>query len=96
MEYTVSLIGNKWKLLILKTMMSRTLPWHLPEFVKAIDGADQTVLKVTLQAMDRDGLIISTTHRDLPPKIEYTLSELGESLRPIIESMETWGKTHGH
>lgn len=96
MAYTVSLIGNKWKLLILKTLMSRAMPWHLPELVSAIEGLDQTVLKVTLQSMEKDGLVVSTIHRDLPPRIEYTLDELGESLRPVIEAMEAWGETHGH
>lgn len=96
MEYTVSLIGNKWKLLVLKSLMSRELPWHLPELTNEIAGLDQTVLKVTLQSMEKDGLIVSKVHRDLPPRIEFSLSELGESLRPIIESMETWGETHGH
>ena len=93
---TVQLIGNKWKLLILKTLMTRTLPWHLPELVKEIRGLDQTVLKVTLQSMEKDGLVISKVHRDLPPRIEFTLSELGESLRPVIEAMEAWGEQHGH
>ncbi len=46
--------------------------------------------------MEKDGLVISKVHRDLPPRIEFTLSELGESLRPVIEAMEAWGEQHGH
>ena len=93
MELAVSMIGNKWKLLILHKLMSRDLPWHLPELVKEIKGIDQTVLKVTLQSMEKDGLVTSKVFRDLPPRIEFSLSGLGETLRPIIESMEKWGNS---
>lgn len=95
MERTVSLIGNKWRLLILKMLMSRPLPWHLTELKTAIAGIDQTVLKVTLQSMEKDGLITSKIYRDLPPRIEFFLSEQGESLRPVIEAMEAWGEAYG-
>lgn len=95
MERAVSLIGNKWKLLILQLLMSRQLPWHLTELKTSIVGIDQTVLKVTLQSMEKDGLITSKTYRDLPPRIEFFLSEQGESLRPVIEAMEAWGESYG-
>ena len=95
-ELTVSLIGNKWKLLILKCLMSRSLPWHLTELKDAIYGIDQTVLKVTLQAMEKDGLITSTVFRDLPPRVEFSLSERGATMRPILEAMEAWGEAYGH
>lgn len=95
-ERAVALIGNKWKLLVLKTLMSRTMPWHLTELTNAIKGIDQTVLKVTLESMHKDGLVIIETFRDLPPRIEFSISEQGETLRPIIEAMEAWGETYGH
>ena len=82
-EQTVALIGNKWKLMILKKLMSRSLPWHLTELKNEIAGIDQTVLKVSLQSMEKDGLIESKVFRDLPPKVEYTLTDLGASIQPI-------------
>lgn len=95
-ERAVALIGNKWKLLILKTLMSRTMPWHLTELKTEIKGIDQTVLKVTLESMQKDGLVIVETFRDLPPRIEFSISEQGESLRPVIDAMKSWGETYGH
>lgn len=95
-ERAVALIGNKWRLLILKTLMSRTMPWHLTELTNAIKGIDQTVLKVTLESMHKDGLVIIETFRDLPPRIEFSISEQGETLRPVIEAMEAWGEAYGH
>ncbi|MCI8786031.1 MAG: helix-turn-helix transcriptional regulator [Eubacterium sp.] len=95
-EQTVALIGNKWKLMILKKLMSRSLPWHLTELKNEIAGIDQTVLKVSLQSMEKDGLIESKVFRDLPPKVEYTLTDLGASMQPILAAMETWGESYGH
>lgn len=91
-ELAVSQIGNKWKLLILEKLMSRDFPWNLSELRDQIKGIDQTVLKVSLQSMEKDGLVKSKVYRDLPPRIEFTLGESGESLRPIIEAIEEWGK----
>lgn len=93
MELAVSLIGNKWKLLILRQLLSRDLPWHVSELVKSIRGIDQTVLKVSLQALEKDGLIKSTVYRDLPPRIEFSISEEGRSLRPVIDAIEAWGSS---
>lgn len=93
MELAVSLIGNKWKLLILERLMSRDIPWRLSELKDQIKGIDQTVLKVSLQSLEQDGLVKSTVYKDLPPRIDFTLSEAGESLRPIIEAIEEWGKS---
>lgn len=95
-ERAVALIGNKWRLLILKTLMSRAMSWHMTELKDEIDGIDQTVLKVTLESMHKDGLVIIETFRDLPPRVEFSISEAGESLRPIIDAMEAWGETYGH
>lgn len=95
-EKAVALIGNKWRLLILKTLMSRTMPWHMTELKTVINGIDQTVLKVTLQSMEKDGLVVIETFRDLPPRIEFSLSEKGESLRPLLDAMKAWGEDNGH
>ncbi len=91
---TVALIGNKWKLLILRHLLVR--PWRFNELHKSIDGISQKVLTENLRSMERDGIIIRTVYQEIPPKVEYALSELGESMRPIIKSLELWGTNYLH
>jgi DNA-binding HxlR family transcriptional regulator len=86
---TVSLIGSKWKLLIIRNLLQR--PWRFNELKKSLDGISQKVLTDSLRSMEDDGLIIRTVYQDIPPKVEYSLSELGESLKPILDSMVAWG-----
>lgn len=86
---TVSLIGSKWKLLILRNLLAR--PWRFNELHKNLDGISQKVLTDSLRSMEADGIITRTVYPEVPPRVEYALSELGESMRPIIKSMETWG-----
>ncbi len=86
---TVSLIGSKWKLLIMRNLLAR--PWRLNELQKRIDGISQTALTEALRSMEADGIVIRTAYPEVPPRVEYSLTELGESMRPIIKSMESWG-----
>lgn len=86
---TVSLIGSKWKLLILRNLLSR--PWRFNELQKNLEGISQKVLTDSLRSMEADGIITRTVFPEVPPHVEYALSELGESMRPIIKSMEEWG-----
>ena len=86
---TVSLIGSKWKLLIIRNLMSR--PWRFNELKKDLDGISQKVLTDSLRSMEADGIITRTVYPEVPPRVEYALSELGESMRPIIKAMEIWG-----
>lgn len=86
---TVSLIGSKWKLLIMRNLLAR--PWRFNELQKALDGISQKVLTDSLRSMEADGIIVRTVYPEVPPRVEYSLSELGESMRPIIKSMEEWG-----
>lgn len=86
---TVQLIGSKWKLLILRNLMAR--PWRFNELRKGIEGISQKVLTESLRSMEADGLITRTVFEEVPPHVEYSLSELGEAMRPIIQSMESWG-----
>lgn len=86
---TVALIGSKWKLLILRNLMAR--PWRFNELKKDLEGISQKVLTDSLRSMEADGLITRTVYPEVPPRVEYALSELGESMRPIIHSMEAWG-----
>ncbi len=86
---TVSLIGSKWKLLIMRNLLVR--PWRFNELKNSLDGISQKVLTDSLRSMEEDGIITRTVYPEVPPRVEYALSELGESMRPIIKSMEKWG-----
>lgn len=85
---TVQLIGSKWKLLILRNLMAR--PWRFNELRKDLEGISQKVLTDSLRSMEKDGLITRTVFPEVPPHVEYALSDLGRSMKPIIQSMETW------
>ncbi len=89
---TVQLIGSKWKLLILRNLLHR--PWRFNELKKDLAGISQKVLTDSLRSMEADGLIVRTVYPEVPLRVEYGLSELGEAMRPIIASMEAWGKTY--
>ncbi|MDO4647213.1 MAG: helix-turn-helix domain-containing protein [Eubacteriales bacterium] len=89
---TVSLIGSKWKLLIMRNLLAR--PWRFNELKKSLDGISQKVLTDSLRSMEEDGIIIRTVYPEVPPRVEYSLSPLGESMRPIIFSMEQWGNDY--
>lgn len=86
---TVALIGSKWKLLIMRNLLVR--PWRFNELKKSLDGISQKVLTDALRAMEADGIIVRTVYPEVPSRVEYSLSELGESMRPILKSMEIWG-----
>jgi len=86
---TVSLIGSKWKLLVMRNLLAR--PWRFNELQKNLEGISQKVLTDSLRSMEADGIITRTVFPEVPPRVEYALSELGESMRPIIKSMEEWG-----
>lgn len=89
---TVQLIGNKWKLLILRNLLSR--PWRFNELRRFLDGISQKVLTESLRSMENDGIIIRTVYAEVPPRVEYSLSELGETLRPILDAMQAWGQEY--
>lgn len=86
---TVQLIGSKWKLLIMRNLLAR--PWRFNELKKDLEGISQKVLTDSLRSMEDDGIITRTVYPEVPPRVEYALSELGESMRPIMNSMEAWG-----
>ena len=89
---TVQLIGNKWKLLIIRNLLQR--PWRFNELQKSLDGISQKVLTDSLRSMEADGILTRTVYAEVPPRVEYALSELGESMRPILESMQVWGENY--
>ena len=86
---TVQMIGGKWKLLIMRNQMQRS--WRFNELKNDLDGISQKVLTDSLRSMEADGIITRTVYAEVPPRVEYSLSELGESMRPIMKAMEKWG-----
>ena len=89
---TVQLIGSKWKLLIMRNLLAR--PWRFNELKKDLEGISQKVLTDSLRSMEEDGIITRTVYPEVPPRVEYALSALGESMRPIIGAMEAWGTAY--
>jgi DNA-binding HxlR family transcriptional regulator len=86
---TIALIGSKWKLLIIRNLQQR--PWRFNELKKDLDGISQKVLTDSLKSMEKDGLIIRTVYAEIPPKVEYSLSDIGKSLKPLFDFMIEWG-----
>lgn len=89
---TVQLIGSKWKLLILRNLLER--PWRFNELKKDLSGISQKVLTDSLRSMEENGIIIRTVYPEVPPHVEYKLSDLGETMRPILMAMQTWGTNY--
>ncbi len=86
---TVQMIGSKWKLLIMRNLLQR--PWRFNELKKDLEGISQKVLTDSLRSMEADGIVTRTVYPEVPPRVEYALSPLGESMRPIMDAMENWG-----
>ncbi len=89
---TVQIIGNKWKLLIMRNLLMR--PWRFNELQKSLDGVSQKVLTDSLRQLESDGIILRTVYPEVPPRVEYSLTELGESMRPVLSAMGDWGKVY--
>ena len=89
---TVQIIGNKWKLLIMRNLLMR--PWRFNELRKSLDGVSQKVQTDSLRQLESDGIILRTVYPEVPPRVEYSLTELGESMRPVLSAMGDWGKVY--
>jgi len=89
---TVDIIGNKWKLLILRDIL--TGPRRFGELRKSLEGISQKVLTDSLRSMEQDGILTRAVFPEVPPRVEYSLSELGETMRPIMGAMEQWGNNY--
>lgn len=89
---TVALIGSKWKLLIMRNLLAR--PWRFNELKKDLEGISQKVLTDSLRSMEADGIITRTVYPEVPPRVEYSLTELGKSLKPVLDSMQMWGEAY--
>ncbi|MDO4556794.1 MAG: helix-turn-helix domain-containing protein [Lachnospiraceae bacterium] len=89
---TVNLIGSKWKLLIIRNLLQR--PWRFNELKRDLEGISQKVLTDSLRSMEEDGLITRTVFPEVPPRVEYALSDLSHTLKPILDSMVEWGNAY--
>ncbi len=91
-EVTLSLLGNKWKVLILRELFKRTK--RFGELSRAISGISQKMLTQQLRQMEKDGLINRRVYAEVPPRVEYSLTEIGKSLKPVLDAMHRWGSRY--
>lgn len=91
-ETTLTLIGDKWKVLILRDLMPGTK--RFGELKKSIGSVSQKVLTAQLRDMEENGLVHREAYAEVPPRVEYSLTELGRSLKPILDSMWSWGEDY--
>ena len=91
-ETTLTLISSKWKILILRDLMPGTK--RFGELKKSIGGVSQKILTAQLREMETDGLVRRTVYPEVPPRVEYTLTALGRSLKPILDAMWDWGEAY--
>ena len=91
-ETTLTLIGDKWKVLILRDLMPGTK--RFGELKKSIGAVSQKMLTAQLRAMEESGLVHREVYAEVPPRVEYSLTELGKSLKPILDSLWAWGEAY--
>ena len=91
-ETTLALIGNKWKVLILRDLLPGTK--RFGELKKSLGSVSQKVLTAQLRDMESSGLLTRTVYAEVPPRVEYSLTETGLSLKPILDSMVKWGNEY--
>ena len=91
-ETTLTLIGDKWKVLILRDLMPGTK--RFGELKKSVGNVSQKVLTAQLRAMEESGLVDRKVYAEVPPRVEYSLTELGKSLKPILDSLWAWGEAY--
>ena len=91
-ETTWTLISDKWKVLILRDLMPGTK--RFGELKKSIGHVTQKVLTAQLRQMEESGLVIRTVYAEVPPRVEYTLTELGYSLKPVLDALWDWGEAY--
>ena len=91
-ETTLTLISDKWKVLILRDLMPGTK--RFGELKKSVGNVSQKVLTAQLRTMEESGLVNRKVYAEVPPRVEYSLTELGKSLKPILDSMRAWGEAY--
>ena len=91
-ETTLTLIGDKWKVMILRDLMTGTK--RFGALRRSIPAISQKMLTQQLRAMEADGLVHREVYAEVPPRVEYSLTETGESLRPVLDAMNVWGRQY--
>ena len=91
-ETTLSLISDKWTVVIIRDLLTGTK--RLNELMRSVTGITQKVLTSHLRNMEANGLLVRKVYPEIPPKVEYTLTETGYSLKPILDAMYTWGENY--
>lgn len=91
-ETTLTLISDKWKILIIRDLISGTK--RFGELKTSVSGISQKVLTSNLRSMEQNGLVNRKIYAEVPPKVEYTLTDLGTSLEPVLKAMEVWGTNY--
>lgn len=91
-EITMGLIGEKWKVLIIRDLLTGTK--RFGELKKSVTGITQKVLTNNLREMEASGLVNRKVYAEVPPRVEYSLTETGWSLKPILDSMVVWGNSY--
>ena len=91
-ETTLTLIGDKWKVLILRDLMPGTK--RFGELKRSIGSVSQKVLTAQLRDMEEGGLVLRRVYAEVPPRVEYSLTNLGKSLKPILDAMQNWGEKY--
>lgn len=91
-ETTLTLISDKWKVLILRDLLPGTR--RFGELKRSVGGVSQKVLTSQLRQMEDSGLLKRTVYPEVPPRVEYTLTELGYSLKPVLDAMQVWGQDY--
>ena len=89
-ETTLLLISDRWKVLILRDLLTGTK--RFGELKRSVGPISQKVLTSNLRSMEADGLLVRQVYPEVPPRVEYTLTELGESLKPVLDAMWNWGE----
>lgn len=92
-EVTVNLVGDKWKVLIMRNLLLKGTQ-RFGELGKGINGISQKMLTQQLRQLEMDGLIERKVYAQVPPRVEYSLTEFGQSLKPIFEAMHNWGTNY--
>ena len=91
-EIIMGLIGDKWKVLIIRDLLTGTK--RFSELKKSLNGITQKVLTNNLRQMEASGLVNRKVYAEVPPRVEYSLTETGLSLKPILDSMVVWGNSY--
>lgn len=91
-ETTLLLLSDKWKVLILRDLIDGTK--RFGELKKSIGNVSQKVLTANLRSMEEDGLVSRKVYPEVPPRVEYTLTETGYSLKPVLDSLWSWGEQY--